>query len=94
MIKHLRQYRSEGLKTVVFSQFTSFLDLIGEALNYESIHFTRLDGTQSQAVRETVLSSFSSPGEDGASVLLISLRAGGVGLNLTCANRVIMMVSL
>ncbi|CAO3651476.1 unnamed protein product [Mucor hiemalis] len=91
MIKHLRQYQSEGLKTVVFSQFTSFLDLIGEALDYESIHFTRLDGTQTQSVREKVLANFSRPDENGASVLLISLRAGGVGLNLTCANRVIMM---
>lgn len=93
MIKHLRQYQSEGLKTVVFSQFTSFLDLIGEALDYESIHFTRLDGTQTQSVREKVLANFSRPDENGASVLLISLRAGGVGLNLTCANRVIMMVN-
>jgi DNA repair protein RAD5 len=92
LIKHLRQNINENLKTVVFSQFTSFLDLIGEALDYESISFTRLDGTQTQAHREKVLAGFSNPDESGASVLLISLRAGGVGLNLTCANRVVMMV--
>ncbi|KAG2191703.1 hypothetical protein INT47_011364 [Mucor saturninus] len=91
LISHLRQNERDNSKTVVFSQFTSFLDLIGEALDYECIHFTRLDGTQSQSQREKVLSSFSKAEEGSASVLLISLRAGGVGLNLTCANRVVMM---
>lgn len=92
LIRHLRQNARDGCKTVVFSQFTSFMDLIGEALDYECILFTRLDGTQSQAQREKVLSAFSKTDDSGASVLLISLRAGGVGLNLTCANRVVMMV--
>ncbi|KAI8969028.1 SNF2 family N-terminal domain-containing protein [Mycotypha africana] len=90
LFKHLRQYNKEGLKTVVFSQFTTFLDLIEQGLKRESINFTRLDGTQTQAQREKVLKNFSMA-EDGADVLLISLRAGGVGLNLTCASRIIMM---
>ncbi|KAI7905546.1 SNF2 family N-terminal domain-containing protein [Cokeromyces recurvatus] len=89
LTKHLKQNMKENHKTVVFSQFTGFLDLIEEGLNYESIPFTRLDGTQAQAQREKVLKEFTKP--DGIDVLLISLRAGGVGLNLTCANRVIMM---
>lgn len=92
LIKHLRMNRKEHMKTVVFSQFTSFLDLIGQSLEYESIDFTRLDGTQTQPQREKVLTSFSKPDGSGANVLLISLRAGGVGLNLTCANRIVMMV--
>lgn len=90
LIRHLRQNKKDNLKTVVFSQFTSFLDLIGESLNREIIHFTRLDGSMPQAKREKVLLDFSKQ-ESGVGVLLISLRAGGVGLNLTCANRVIMM---
>lgn len=94
LIKHLRQNEKDDCKTVVFSQFTSFLDLIGEALDYECIPFTRLDGTQTQAQREKVLSAFSKSDDSSASVLLISLRAGGVGLNLTCANRVVMMVMI
>jgi DNA repair protein RAD5 len=94
LVKHLRQNRKEGLKTVVFSQFTSFLDLIGQSLENESIDYTRLDGTQAQAQREKVLATFSKQDGSGASVLLISLRAGGVGLNLTCANRIVMMVCL
>jgi DNA repair protein RAD5 len=90
LIRHLRQNKKDDLKTVVFSQFTSFLDLIGESLNRETINFTRLDGSMPQAKREKVLSDFSNH-DSGVGVLLISLRAGGVGLNLTCANRVIMM---
>ncbi|KAL7334471.1 DNA helicase rad5 [Mucor circinelloides] len=90
LIRHLRQNRKERCKTVVFSQFTSFLDLIGDALSREGIAFARLDGSLSQAKREKVLSDFSKD-DSQVDVLLISLRAGGVGLNLTCANRVIMM---
>ncbi|KAK4518092.1 uncharacterized protein ATC70_001443 [Mucor velutinosus] len=90
LIRHLRQNKKENHKTVVFSQFTSFLDLIGDSLNREGIHFTRLDGSMPQSKREKVLADFAR--EDGqADVLLISLRAGGVGLNLTCASRVVMM---
>ncbi|KAI8373677.1 SNF2 family N-terminal domain-containing protein [Blakeslea trispora] len=91
LLRHLRNNIRESNKTVVFSQFTGFLDLIEEALSYENIRFTRLDGTQSQAQREKVLTEFSKTEDGAADVLLISLRAGGVGLNLTCANRVIMM---
>ncbi|KAI9262384.1 SNF2 family N-terminal domain-containing protein [Phascolomyces articulosus] len=89
-LTHLKKNISEGHKTVVFSQFTQFLDLIGLALEREEIEYSRLDGSLSQAQREKVLASFSNS-ESTTSVLLISLRAGGVGLNLTCADRIIMM---
>ncbi|KAI9023554.1 SNF2 family N-terminal domain-containing protein [Phycomyces nitens] len=92
MLSHIRLYQSEGRKTVVFSQFTSFLDIIQIALQEANISFARLDGSQSQAQREKVLSRFSSEDkENKTDVLLISLRAGGVGLNLTCTNRVLLM---
>ncbi|GAA5800446.1 hypothetical protein HPULCUR_005876 [Helicostylum pulchrum] len=91
LIAHLKQDQADHCKTVVFSQFTSFLDLIGEALEHENIEFTRLDGTLQQAQREKVLSTFADEGKN-VNVILISLRAGGVGLNLTCASRVVMMV--
>ncbi|KAL9541494.1 hypothetical protein MBANPS3_009095 [Mucor bainieri] len=90
LIRHLRQNKRDGHKTVVFSQFTSFLDLIGGSLNREGITFTRLDGSMPQSKREKVLADFTQEGGE-VGVLLISLRAGGVGLNLTCASRVIMM---
>jgi DNA repair protein RAD5 len=76
-------------KTVVFSQFTSFLDLIEPALTRDHIPFLRFDGSMSQKARAAVLTDFTS--SPRPFVLLLSLRAGGVGLNLTCARDVFMM---
>lgn len=77
-------------KCVVFSQFTSFLDLISPQLTRHSLAHLRFDGTLNQKARAEVLKSFSSEMSRNH-ILLLSLRAGGVGLNLTAANRVFMM---
>lgn len=92
LIKHLRELRREEprMKSVVFSQFTSFLSLIEPALRRCNMRFLRLDGSMSQKARAAVLAEFNEPGL-GFTVLLISLKAGGVGLNLTSARRVFMM---
>ncbi|KAK4546333.1 hypothetical protein LTR36_002010 [Oleoguttula mirabilis] len=76
-------------KSVVFSQFTSFLDLLGPALTSSNITFLRFDGSMAQKERARVLTEFAA--RPKVTVLLLSLRAGGVGLNLTCASRVFMM---
>ena len=91
LLDHLKALRRElpGTKSVVFSQFTSFLSLIEPALIRSSIPFLRLDGSMAQKARAAVLSEFGSS-KKGV-VLLLSLRAGGVGLNLTMAKRVYMM---
>jgi DNA repair protein RAD5 len=91
LIKHLRELRREHprMKSVVFSQFTSFLSLIEPALTRVNISFLRLDGTMAQKARASVLSDFQESKK--FTILLISLRAGGVGLNLTSAKRVYMM---
>lgn len=99
LIRHLKQYIQEGHRTVVFSQYTGFLDMIQVALKLHVISYVRFDGTLSQAQREKVLAKFGAKntgGEDDRPpmVMLISLRAGGVGLNLTCASRAVMMVSV
>jgi DNA repair protein RAD5 len=91
LMEHLKHLRKEDslAKSVIFSQFTSFLDLIEPALTRDRIHFLRLDGSMAQKQRAAVLSEFNSRNQ--SLVLLISLRAGGVGLNLTAAKRVFMM---
>ena len=97
LITHLKSLRKEhpGTKSVVFSQFTSFLDLIAPALSAAHIPHLRFDGAMSQKARASVLTQFSEcspPSKSGhGMVLLLSLRAGGVGLNLTSAKRVFMM---
>ncbi|RDW94717.1 putative DNA repair protein rad-5 [Coleophoma crateriformis] len=91
LLSHLKALRisKPGTKVVVFSQFTSFLSLIEPALTRASLPFLRLDGSMAHKARTAVLSEFAS-GKKGV-VLLLSLRAGGVGLNLTMAKRVYMM---
>jgi len=91
LLKHLKKLRLEDprAKSVVFSQFTSYLDLIEPALTRDHIKFLRLDGTISQKKRAAVIEEFFSRAR--GVVLLISLRAGGVGLNLTAAKRVFVM---
>ena len=76
-------------KSVVFSQFTSFLDLLAPALSAAGITWLRFDGSMAQKERAKVLAEFES--KTKFTILLLSLRAGGVGLNLTCAKRVFMM---
>ena len=87
-LKHLKK-AEPTTKSVVFSQFTSFLDLLAPALHSSNISFLRFDGSMSQKDRARVLQLFSA--RTKFTVLLLSLRAGGVGLNLTCAKRVWMM---
>ncbi|KAK7918042.1 DNA repair protein RAD5 [Apiospora marii] len=91
LIKHLRALRKDHpvMKSVVFSQFTSFMSLIEPALARANMRFLRLDGTMAQKARAAVLDEFRS--SNRFTILLISLRAGGVGLNLTQAKRVYMM---
>ncbi|KAF2161362.1 hypothetical protein M409DRAFT_69738 [Zasmidium cellare ATCC 36951] len=87
-LKRLRK-SEPALKAVVFSQFTSFLDLLAPALEGAGISWLRFDGSMSQKDRAKVLSEFANRSK--FTILLLSLRAGGVGLNLTCAKRVFMM---
>jgi DNA repair protein RAD5 len=91
-MRHLNQVRKSepGTKSVVFSQFTGMLDLAEAILERDGFQFLRLDGTHSQASRERTLEAFKAQ-DHPATVILISLRAGGVGLNLTAANRVYML---
>jgi len=76
---------SENRKVLVFSQFTSMLDILGSELNSQKISFSRLDGSTKD--RDGVIKDFTD--NKNNKVFLISLKAGGVGLNLTSADSVI-----
>lgn len=73
-----------GVKAIVFSSFTAFLDMVGKSLTDAGLRFARLDGSMSQPVRERNLTSFRT--DPHVTVMLISLKAGGTGLNLTEAS--------
>lgn len=77
------------IKSVVFSGWTSHLDLIQIALTDAKINFTRLDGSMPRPARSEALRVFMTSTE--TCVILISLNAGGLGLNLTAASRVYVM---
>ena len=72
---------------VVFSQFTKFLDIIGPKIEAAGHTSLRLDGSQTLPKRAAVVGKFRA-GE--ARVLLVSLKAASLGLNLNCASRVIL----
>ncbi|CAK9867063.1 unnamed protein product [Sphagnum jensenii] len=76
-------------KTLVFSQWTKMLDLLEPHLNKVGIQYCRLDGTMSLSAREQAVSKFRTCPE--VTVMLISLKAGSVGLNLVTANHVLLV---
>jgi DNA repair protein RAD5 len=93
LLKHLSALPRDT-KSVVFSQFTSFLDLIAPQLKKHGFEHLRFDGTMSQKVRSQVIRAFTAENAHDPKaprILLLSLRAGGVGLNLTAASRCYMM---
>jgi SNF2 family DNA or RNA helicase len=84
LMEMLPELVSEGRRILVFSQFTSMLELIEEELASEKLEYVKLTGDTQN--REEVVSRF----QDGkVPIFLISLKAGGVGLNLTAADTVI-----
>ncbi|KAI9171188.1 SNF2 family DNA-dependent ATPase [Paramyrothecium foliicola] len=76
-------------KSVVFSGWTSHLDLIEMALNSAGITFTRLDGSMSRTARTAAMDAFRE--DRNVHVILVSIMAGGLGLNLTAGNNVYVM---
>lgn len=91
LLKSLHETRrvDPRIKSVVFSQFTSFLDIIQKSLTRQRLPYLRLDGAMSQKERAAVLDKFRET--PGNMTFIISLKAGGVGLNLTNAHHVYML---
>lgn len=82
------QGQAEGTKTVVFSQWTSFLDLVEPHLKKCGIEFTRIDGKMNSTKRDISTHTFSN--DPNCKVLLASLSVCSVGLNLVAANQAIL----
>lgn len=86
LIERLFLLREEGHSSLVFSQFTSYLDIVEEKLKASEFNVLRLDGSTPQKRRKKLVRSFQDG--NGADVFLLSLKAGGQGLNLTRASYV------
>ncbi|GIX61838.1 SWI2/SNF2-containing protein [Babesia caballi] len=91
LFKIIERVERAKRKALVFSQFTMYLDLIEECLRLNKPHvaYLRLDGGYNPALRTDVVERFST--DDGITLLLISTKAGGIGLNLTVASTVVLM---
>jgi hypothetical protein len=86
LIDQLHELFAEGHSVLVFSQFTSFLDVVEEGFVQSGIRFFRLDGSTGVKRRKELVEEFQASTEP--SVFLLSLKAGGRGLNLTRASYV------
>lgn len=75
-------------KTIVFSQWTSFLDIVGARLENSGYKFCRLDGTMAATKRDEAIAALNSDPE--TTIMLASLGACSVGLNLTAASNVVL----
>ncbi|MDD2541733.1 MAG: DEAD/DEAH box helicase, partial [Desulfuromonadaceae bacterium] len=86
LAEQLAELRDEGHSALVFSQFTGYLDIIETGLQDQGFTCLRLDGSTPVSQRKKLVQSFQNSAEP--SVFLISLKAGGKGLNLTRATYV------
>ena len=88
MMSVVRSSISSGGKVLIFSQFVRMLRILDNVLSENEIDFCSLDGSTPRRKRDSQIKSFQND-TSGPSVFLISLKAGGYGLNLTAADTVI-----
>ncbi|KAI9677213.1 MAG: hypothetical protein M1829_002787 [Trizodia sp. TS-e1964] len=83
------QNRNDGEKTIVFSQFTSLLDLLEVPISKKQWGFKRYDGSMTSAKRNDAVIDFTD--NPAVKIMLVSLKAGNSGLNLVAASQVIIL---
>jgi SNF2 family DNA or RNA helicase len=87
LLEMIEECQSAGKRLLIFSQFTEMLGLIGRELGYRGMPYFYLDGQTPAAERVALCSRFNNGERD---LFLLSLKAGGTGLNLTGADTVIL----
>lgn len=87
LIENLKKYK--GTKSIIFSQWTTMLDLVEIALDRAKINSSRLDGSMTRKDRDEAIQVFKN--DSTVQVCLISLKAGGLGLNLVWASHVYLL---
>ncbi|MGN6185332.1 MAG: DEAD/DEAH box helicase [Thermoanaerobaculia bacterium] len=87
LLEELGDVLESGHRALVFSQFTSFLSLVRASLDKKKVEYLSLDGQTRD--RQSLVDQFQS--DDGPPLFLISLKAGGLGLNLTNADYIFLL---
>lgn len=88
LVPLLLEFQKRGEKTVLVSNFTQTLDLLATVLMKLNIQYVRLDGSSASNTRDKLVSDFHKA--DGFTVFLLLAKAGGVGLNLIGASRLVL----
>lgn len=88
MKKMLLHWKSQGHRVLLFSQGVQVLDILEKNIrNYEGFKYNRMDGGTPISQRQRLVDEFNK--DDSIDVFLLTTRVGGLGLNLTGADRVI-----
>lgn len=90
--KLLRRLREDGHRVLIFSQMTRCLDLLVDYLRWRGYPYERIDGAIRGDLRQAAIDRFCDPASDSF-VFLLCTRAGGVGINLTAADTVVIFDS-
>lgn len=88
LAKILPLWKEQGHRVLIFSQWKKMLDLIQQLLISQNISFSRMDGNTNVASRQQLVDRFNK--DTSIFVMLLTTKTGGVGLNLTGANRIIL----
>lgn len=89
--EHAEDKDKEPNRTLVFSQFKKTLDVLEEVFVTENIPYSRIDGSTAVDERQPIIDNFYANKE--IQVFMITTRSGGAGINLACANKVIVLDS-
>lgn len=92
LVTLLQQFATEGHRTLIFSQFVMVMDILELVLQTIHMEFFRLDGTTKVEERQDMINEFCHP-DSTIPVFMLSTRAGGAGINLAKANKVIIFDS-
>jgi SWI/SNF-related matrix-associated actin-dependent regulator 1 of chromatin subfamily A len=92
MVELLHKFIAEGHRTLIFSQFVMVLDILELVLEREAIGYFRLDGSTKVTERQDLIDEFSAE-DNHTPVFMLSTKAGGAGINLAKANKVIIFDS-
>ena len=86
--KLLKKLKEKGSRVLIFSQMTRLLDILEDYLIFRRYKYCRIDGNTDGETREDMIDSYNAPGSEKF-VFLLSTRAGGLGINLTTADTVV-----
>ncbi|KAL8658381.1 MAG: hypothetical protein Q9226_001057, partial [Calogaya cf. arnoldii] len=87
----LREFKKNGDRVLVFSQFVMVMDILEDVMETLAMRFFRLDGSTKIDERQDMIDQFYADAE--ITVFLLSTKAGGAGINLACANKVVIFDS-